>query len=122
MHELSDAGGTGSCGRTSAIVTSALSFVGAGLGGAAAPHRATGGVEAVRYSARAVPPSTAKPSTLGRILGADIPPVASDLLLVLLALLVVGSVVALVIADAAGQGPRHELWRQRVVNRFRSLR
>jgi hypothetical protein len=63
-----------------------------------------------------------KASTLGRILGADTPPVASDVILVLLLSMALGLLVVLVIADAAGQGPRHELWRQRVINRLRSLR
>jgi hypothetical protein len=121
VRELSYAGSTHSCRQTGAIVTSALSFIGAGLGGAR-HHGATGGVEAVRYSASPIKASTTKSSTLGRILGADIPPVASDLILVLLSLLAAGSVVAFVLADAAGQGPRHEQWRQRVINRFRSLR
>jgi hypothetical protein len=44
------------------------------------------------------------------------------LILVLLLLTVAGLTIGLVLADAAGQGPRHEQWRQRVANRIRSLR
>ena len=83
---------------------------------------ATGGVEAVSYSSPAPKPLGTRRSTIGAILGADIPAVASDLILVLLLLTVAGLTIGLVLADAAGQGPRHEQWRQRVANRIRSLR
>lgn len=120
VRELTDAAGTHTCGRTSELVNAAMSYIGTGFGGR--HGTAVGGVEGVRYES--VPPRPKPPnsSTLGRILGADIPPVASDVILVLLLLGGLGMAVTLAIADAAGQGPRHELWRQRVINRLRSLR
>jgi hypothetical protein len=117
LRELKDAAGTHSCGRTSELVGAAAAYIGAGLGGS----NARGGVEAVRYESTPSPRRQPSSSMLGRALGADIPPVASDIILVLL-LGGLALVVMLVMADAAGQGPRHELWRQRVVNRLRSLR
>ena len=121
IRELRAAASTHSCSRTSEVVDGVVSFIAASFGDGQA--RATGGVEAVRYeSAPIVKSGRTSPSTVGRILGADISPTASDVILVLALLMALGTIVALVLADAAGQGPRHEQWRQRVANRLRSLR
>jgi hypothetical protein len=120
VRELSDAASTHGCSQMSETVTSIAAFIGAGFGNG--PGGATGGVKAVSYSAPATKPAGSRSSTIGSILGADIPPVASDVIMLLLLLMAAGLAVSVVLADAAGQGPRHEQWRQRVVNRFRSLR
>lgn len=119
VRELTAAAGTHSCGRTSELVNAAMSYVGTGLGGGHGTAR--GGIEAVRYESAPPKHRASSSSTLGRVLGADIPPVASDVILVLLLLMALGLVMVLLIADAAGQGPRHEQWRQRVINRVRAL-
>jgi hypothetical protein len=121
VRELHQAANTHSCARTGELVNGVFAFIGTTFGDGQAG--ATGGVKAVRYVSRpTTPPSSAAQSTLGRILGANIGPTASDVLLVLLVLMGLGAIVAVVLADAAGQGPRHEVWRQRVINRIRSLR
>ena len=120
VRELSDAASLHACSRMSEGVARVASFIGAGFGNG--QGSATGGVEAVSYSSPAPKPLGTRRSTIGAILGADIPAVASDLILVLLLLTVAGLTIGLVLADAAGQGPRHEQWRQRVANRIRSLR
>ena len=122
VRELSDAASTHACGRMSEVVARVASFIGAGFGGA--QPTATGGVKAVSYSA--APPAkgvgTRSSTMLGRLLGADIPAVASDLILVLLLTMGAGAIVLAVMADAVGQGPRHEQWRQRVIGRVRWFR
>jgi hypothetical protein len=120
VRELRDAAGMHGCNQTSEAVNGAMALIGAKFGGEQA--RAAGGVEAVSYISSPVKPSRGSSSTLGRVLGADISPVASDVILILLLLSALGMAVLLVVADGAGQGPRHEQWRQRVVNRLRSLR
>jgi hypothetical protein len=122
VRELSDAASTHACSQTSELVARVASFLGAGFGGA--QPAATGGVEAVSYSL-ALPAKALgdRSSTMvGRILGADIPPVASDLILVLLLTMGTGVLVVAVLADGAGLGPRHQQWRRRVMNRNRWLR
>lgn len=122
VRELSDAASTHACGQMSEVVARVASFIGAGFGGG--QPTATGGVKAVSYSA--APPAkavgTRSSTMLGRLLGADIPAVASDVILVLLLTIGTGALVLVVMADAAGLGPRHEQWRQRVINRVRWFR
>jgi hypothetical protein len=65
--------------------------------------------------------STHAPTLVGRVLGVDVPPVASDLIIVLLLGTLLGGAVVLLFADAAGKGPRHEEWRRRVINRLRAM-
>jgi hypothetical protein len=120
VRELREAAGAHGCNQAGEVVSGVMSLIGTKFGGEEA--RAAGGVEAVSYISQPVKPSPGSSSTLGRVLGADISPVASDLILILLMLAGLGMAVLLVVADAAGQGPRHEQWRQRVVNRLRSLR
>jgi hypothetical protein len=120
VRELRAAAGTHGCGRTSEVVAGVVSFIAATFGDSQA--RRTGGVEAVRYESAPIKSGQTGTSTVGRILGANISPTASDVILVLALLMALGTIVALVLADAAGQGPQHEQWRQRVINRFRSLR
>jgi hypothetical protein len=121
VRELHAAAKTNSCARTGELVNGVFAFIGSTFGDGQAS--ATGGVKAVRYVSPApTHPSSPAPSTLGRILGTNIGPTASDVLLVLLVLMGLGAIVAVVLADAAGQGPRHEAWRQRVINLMRSLR
>jgi hypothetical protein len=121
LHELTDAANTRDCGQTAAVIDGVMTFIGANLGGIG--PQATGGVEAVRYeSTPAKSGDRASSSIVGGILGANISPTASDVILVLALLMALGALVALVLADAAGQGPRHEQWRQRMVNRLRALR
>ena len=83
---------------------------------------AAGRVETASHISSPIGRSAPSPSVIRALFGAGIPPVASGVTLMLLLLGAMGMAVALLLADAAGQGPRHELWRQRVVNRLRSLR
>jgi DNA-directed RNA polymerase specialized sigma24 family protein len=115
---LSEAANSHGCAQTVESGTGSTAFVSTTLSGS--QPVATGGVAAARYSKP--PPRSPQQTTVGRILGTGITPLASHLILILLALLVGASTVALVLADAAGQGPRHEQWRQRVINRVRAWR
>jgi hypothetical protein len=120
VHELSDAAATHSCARTGEIVEAAMSLIGAGFGGG---HAGTlGRTDVASFKASRPLASTPGPTLVGRVLGVDVPPVASDLIIVLLLGMLLGGTVVLLVADAAGQGPRHEQWRRRVVNRLRSMR
>jgi hypothetical protein len=120
LHELTAAASTHDCSQTGAVVNGVMSFIATNFGGTG--PQATGGVKAVRYESAPIKPAGKGTSTVGGILGANISPTASDVILILALLMALGTIVALVIADAAGQGPRHEVWRQRVMNRLRSLR
>jgi hypothetical protein len=120
VHELSDAAATHSCARTGEVVEAAMSLIGASFGGG---HAGTiGRTEVASFRASRPLASTPGPTLVGRVLGVDVPPVASDLIIVLLLGMLLGGTVVLLVADAAGQGPRHEQWRRRVVNRLRSMR
>jgi hypothetical protein len=121
VRELTDAANTHGCSQMSEVVARVASFVGAGFGGGHA-SAARGGVKGVSYNAAPAKPPAARSSTVGAVLGADIPAVASDVILILLALMAGALAVAAVLADAAGQGPRHAQWRRRVADRIRSLR
>jgi hypothetical protein len=121
VRELHQAATTHSCAQTGELVSGVLAYIAAGFGDGQAS--ATGAVKAVRYESPATStPAPPAQSTVGKLLGTDISPTASDVLLVLLVLMGLGAIVAVVLADAAGQGPRHEVWRQRLINRIRSLR
>jgi hypothetical protein len=122
VRELRAAASTHSCARTAALVAGVMAYVAATIGAGHGGPGATGGVEAVRYESPAATASRPAQSTVGRILGTNISPTASDVLLVLFMLMALGTILSLVIADAAGQGPRHAEWRQRVANRLRALR
>jgi hypothetical protein len=99
-----------------------MSLIGAGFGGEGGGGT-TGRTEVASFEAsRPSPSSSVGPTLVGRVLGTDVPPVASDLIIVLLLVMLLGGTTVLVVADAAGQGPRHEQWRRRVINRLRSLR
>jgi hypothetical protein len=117
VQELGDAAATHGCARTGEVVEAALSLVAAGFGG----HAGIGQTDVASFKASRPPASTPGSTLLGRALGVDIPRVANDLILLLL-LAVLGGTVALLVADAAGIGPRHEQWRRRMVNRVRSMR
>lgn len=119
VHELSSAAATHSCAKTGEVVAAAMSLIGAGLGG---PAGTSGRTEVASFSASKPLASTPGPTLVGRILGTDVPPVASDLIIVLLLGMLVGGSVTLLIADAAGRGPRHEQWRRKVINRLRAMR
>lgn len=119
VHELSDAAATHACARTGEVVEAAMSLIGAGLGGRAGT---IGQTEVASFRASRPLASTPGPTLVGRILGTDVPPVASDLIIVLLLGMLLGGTVVLLIADAAGHGPRHEQWRRRVINRLRAMR
>jgi hypothetical protein len=119
VHELSDAAATHACARTGEVVEAAMSLIGAGLGGRAGT---IGQTEVASFRASRPLASTPRPTLVGRILGTDVPPVASDLIIVLLLGMLLGGTVVLLFADAAGKGPRHEEWRRRVVNRVRAMR
>jgi len=113
------------CGGMGTTVANVLAFIASGFGGEGGTGAgARGGVEAVSYNAppplQRVKPS--EPSVLGGLLGADISPLVSDVALILLLLLAAGIAVSLVLADAAGKGPRHEAWRRRIINRTPWLR
>jgi hypothetical protein len=117
VHELSDAAATHGCARTGEVVEAAISLIGAGLGG----HPGIGQAKVASFKASRPPASTPGSTLVGRVLGVDIPRVANDLILLLL-LAILGGTVVLLVADAAGMGPRHEQWRRRVVNRVRAMR
>jgi hypothetical protein len=120
VDELSDAAATHACARTGEVVEAAMSLIAAGLGGG---HAGTiGRTEVASFRASRPLASPPRPTLVGRILGTDVPPVASDLIIVLLLGMLLGGAVVLLIADAAGHGPRHEQWRRRVVNRLRAMR
>ncbi len=124
VRELSDAAATHSCARTGEVVEAAMALIGAGFGADGQAHAGPGGeFKTVSFYTSSAPGLTgAGPTLVGRVLGADVPPVASDLVVVLLLVMLTGALVVLVVADAAGQGPRHEQWRRRMVNRLRALR
>jgi hypothetical protein len=123
VRELSDAAATNSCARTGEVVDAAMTLIGAGFGGGKAPAAPSGEFRTVSFDTASSRLLTAPdPTLVGRVLGADVPPVASDLVVTLLLVMLVGGLVVLVVADAAGQGPRHEEWRRRVLNRLRALR
>lgn len=120
VHELGDAAATHTCARTGEVVEATMALVGARLGGGHAGKIAR--IEVASFRASRPAASTHAPTLVGRILGADVPPVASDLIIVLLLGMLLGGTVVLLIADSAGHGPRHEQWRRRVVNRLRAMR
>lgn len=120
VHELGDVAATHTCARTGEVVEATMALVGAGLGGGHGGK--IGRVEVASFRASRPAASTHAPTLVGRILGADVPPVASDLIIVLLLGMLLGGSVMLLIADSAGHGPRHEQWRRRVVNRVRAMR
>jgi hypothetical protein len=114
---------THGCARMTQAVAQVLAFIGAGFAGQDGGAR--GGVEAVRF--------TASPSKLSAgeragssshvgLFGAGLPPAASDAILVLILLLAGAISVVAVVADSAGQGPRHWQWRRRIINRLPWLR
>jgi hypothetical protein len=121
VRELSDAAATHSCVRTGEVVEAAMSFIGAGFGGGGQAGT-TGRMEVASFKTSRPLLPTPGPTLVGRVLGAGVPQVASDLIVVLLLVTLLGATVVLVVADAAGQGPRHEQWRRRVINRLRALR
>jgi hypothetical protein len=120
VRELRAAGSTHGCSRIGEFVAGVASFIGAGFGGG--QLGATGGVKAVSYSAPAPKPAGVRSSTIAGLLGAGISTVASDVLLGLLLLMAGGVAVTVILADAAGLGPRHEQWRRRVLNSIRWMR
>ncbi|MFI4990235.1 MAG: hypothetical protein ACHQHO_04900 [Solirubrobacterales bacterium] len=120
VHELHHEASMLCCNRAGDAVDGFMLPLDATFDGAGA--HAAGGVEAVSYVSLPIGRIPLSPSTLGVLFAAGAPPVASDVILVLALLGGLGMAVTLLIADAAGQGPRHELWRRRVVNRLRSLR
>jgi hypothetical protein len=120
IRELRGSARTRGCGGASEVVEGVMAFIGEGFGGA--HSGASGGVEAVRYNA--APNGRARlplPQSTG-LLGAGVSSVASDLILILLLVFGAGLTVGAVVADAAGVGPRHEQWRERVINRIRAPR
>jgi hypothetical protein len=120
VRELGAAARAHGCRQLGEVVAGVESFIATGFGkGRAIP---TGGVEAVTYSAAPTKPAGRRSSAFAGLLGNDIPGVAGQLLLVLALLMGAGLLVGVVLADAAGKGPRHEQWRQRVAQRIRSLR
>jgi hypothetical protein len=120
VHELGAAAATHSCARTGEDVEATMALIGAGLGGGHVGR--IGRTEVASFRASRPAASTPAPTLVGRILGADVPPVASDLIIVLLLGMLLGGTVVLLIADSAGHGPRHEQWRRRVINRVRAMR
>jgi hypothetical protein len=120
VRELRAAASTHGCSRIGEFVAGVASFIGAGFGGG--QLGATGGVKAVSYSAPAPKPAGVRSSTIAGLLGAGISTVASDVLLGLLLLMAGGVAVTVILADAAGLGPRHEQWRRRVLNSIRWMR
>ncbi len=107
----------------SEAVAGVLAFIQAGLTGG--EGGASSGVEAVRYTSSPSPPLALKrggPPSPGSLFGDGIPPAASDAILVLILLLTGAISVVAVVADSAGQGPRHWQWRRRIINRLPWLR
>jgi hypothetical protein len=116
LSELGKASAQG-CAQSDAAITKVMTFLAAGFGG----PRARGGVEAVRYEASpsVTPPS---PTSGSSLLGVKLSSAAGHALLAVLALLVAALATALIVADAAGAGPRHERWRHQVRERVRAWR
>jgi hypothetical protein len=119
VHELNDAAASNGCARTGEVIEAALSLIGAGFGGG---HAGIARTELASFRASRPLAPTSAPTLVGRVLGVDVPPVASDLVIVLLLGTLLGGTVVLLFADAAGKGPRHEEWRRRAIDRLRSMR
>jgi hypothetical protein len=105
VRELTDAAATHRCARTGEVVEAAMALIGAGFGaGGQAQAGPAGEFKTVGFYTASTPSLTpAGPTLVGRVLGADVPPVASDLVVVLLLVMLTGALVVLVVADAAGQ-------------------
>jgi hypothetical protein len=106
LGELSSAASTHACGRTSQIVTGAMSFIAAGLGGGDGAAAAQGGVEGARYekapSAGAGGPKTdvsSKP-----LFGVGLPGVDLFLLL-LIPLFLIGLTIVELVLPGTRRGP-----------------
>jgi hypothetical protein len=116
IRELRVTASTHGCAVAPQVLGGLVGFLQAAFGDEAQP---AGGVEAVRYTANPSPPvAIPGTSTRGSVLGDDISPAAGDAILALIALLLAAVTVAVVVADSAGQGPRHPQWRQRVIDRL----
>jgi hypothetical protein len=117
LRELSDAARSHKCSQGGGVLPAVAYSTRLGFGGGRRGGGATVDVAQARY----VAPTKAAghSSVLGSLLGTDIPPLASDVLLVLLLVLGMGAGVLIVMADAIGLGPRHEHWRQSVASRIR---
>jgi hypothetical protein len=120
LHELRGAASTHACTQVAGVAAHMASLIAAALGGAGHGGTPTGGVEAARYAADPSRPA-GESSTLGSLLGTNIPPVASDAALVLLLALGMGLAVLLLMGDAIGLGPRHQHWRQTMAARMRRV-
>jgi hypothetical protein len=119
VQELNDAAATDSCARTGEVIEAAMALIGAGFGGG---HAGITRTELASFRASRPLAPTSAPTLVGRVLGVDVPPVASDLVIVLLLGTLLGASVVLLFADAAGKGPRHQEWRRRAIDRLRSMR
>jgi hypothetical protein len=118
IRELRSSARTHSCAQVSELLAGVMAFIGVGFGsGEAGP---TSGVKAVSFSFKPSRAHSTIPnhSSHGGLFGAAIPEAASDVILVLLLLFGAGVAVSVVVADNAGQGPRHWQWRRRVINRL----
>ncbi|MEA2209652.1 MAG: hypothetical protein QOF54_2129 [Solirubrobacteraceae bacterium] len=122
VGELRDAARTHACGRLASIVAGVASYLAAAFGEPLGPAgAASGGVEAARYEVPAGLGASRQPGDRG-LLGSDFSPVPGGAISLLLLLLIAGLALAALIADASGQGPRHEQWRRRMIGRLSSWR
>jgi hypothetical protein len=122
VGELRNAARTHACGRLASIVAGVAAYLAAAFGEPLGPAgAASGGVEAARYEVPAGLGASRQPGDRG-LLGSDFSPVPGGAISLLLLLLIAGLALAALIADAAGQGPRHEQWRRRMVGRLSSWR
>lgn len=116
LRELGEAS-THGCAQGASATAKVMTFLAAGFGG----PQARGAVEAVRYEAG---PDVAPPlQTSGAsLLGIKLSSGAGHAVLAVLALLLAALTTSLIVADAAGAGPRHARWRRHVRERIRAWR
>ena len=123
VAQLRETARTHGCARMSQAVARVLAYIGARF--AAQEGGARGGVKDVRFSASPSTLSAGKrdgSSSHVGLFGAGLPSAASDAILVLILLLAGAISVVAVVADGAGQGPRHWQWRRRIINRLPWMR
>jgi Sigma-70, region 4 len=121
LRQLRQTARTNICGRATQTASGPLAFSGFGstLG---EDGGATGGVKGARYTKllsreRSRPGVKHSSPSTAPLLWINIPPVASDAMLVILIVLALVLLVSFVLADAAGLGPRHRQWRSRWMRR-----
>ncbi len=106
LGELSSAASTHECGRTSEIVTGAMSFIAAGLGGQGGAGGGRGGVESARYEKAPSSGAGAPKASVSRkpLFGVGLPGV-DLLLLLLIPLFLIGLTIMELVVSGTRRGP-----------------